>query len=713
MSESQMSSSRLEPKHAYCERPSQLSPIPELGLPSTVSLCSSADRGSMCEAEQRQMNKAGGVLESVSLVDPVNEGSRDSRDWQNAVVCAVVTLAAVALTWPIAESGVNDDWSYTKTALDLAQTGRFQYNGWAAAMLGVQACWGALFIKLFGFSFLAVRLSTVPLAAGCAVLAYKLHRCAGLPPRLSLFGSLTLALSPVFVPNAASFMTEIPGLFLFLASVYGYVGVAGVMSESGTAEDALVSARLRLWIWLGFALAAGMLAGTVRQVYWLVPILAPLYLCARGRLFRCAKSALPPLVLSVIVAFAGALAFSFWFSAQPYAIHEHVAEGLRSALRLQSLFSLMEFSIRIVLTLGVMALPIVIAIPGLFPKWLETNRQPRTCLLLGLLLTIILQFLAVSALGTKWLFPWLGNMFGRTPYLTGLAPTPYWTVPVTFPSIFWKCFSLCVTGLICGILVMTSLTRFRRRHKTGASLPSIQNLAACLGGAPAPLALLALFVIAYVPILLLKAVVPDSFGIFDRYLLPVLPGITLALLTMYHRDSKRDRLPYLAWSVLVLFTFYGIASTHDYFSQLRARLALTVQLEGRGIPRARIMGGFEYDSWTQITVAGHYNDPRIQKPDHCYTPPGSLAFDTIYTLWKYTPIVRPDYVVSLGRHRGLYDTDLPSVVFPCWLPPFRRELVVQTHERDLIYVKSFTPSPGRTAPGTSAAGALSPNTTRS
>jgi hypothetical protein len=48
-----------------------------------------------------------------------------------ALVCAAVVLLSIALCHPVAESGVNDDWSYAKTALDLAETGQLLYHGWA------------------------------------------------------------------------------------------------------------------------------------------------------------------------------------------------------------------------------------------------------------------------------------------------------------------------------------------------------------------------------------------------------------------------------------------------------------------------------------------------------------------------------------------------------------------------------------------------------
>src|SRR5437763_5616243 len=183
-----------------------------------------------------------------------------SRDKVNGFYCAAVVLVAIALTRPIAESGVNDDWSYTKTALDLAQTGQLRYNGWAAAMVGAQAFWGAAFIKIFGFSFLATRLSTVPLAAGCALLLYALHRRAQLSPALSLFGTLTVTLSPLFIPHAVTFMTEVPAFFLLLLSVFCYVQAVEQKERNASPRELNRSVTTQGLLWLVGATLTGLLA---------------------------------------------------------------------------------------------------------------------------------------------------------------------------------------------------------------------------------------------------------------------------------------------------------------------------------------------------------------------------------------------------------------------------------------------------------------------
>jgi hypothetical protein len=146
--------------------------------------------------------------------------------------------------------------------------------------------------------------------------------------------------------------------------------------------------------------------------------------------------------------------------------------------------------------------------------------------------------------------------------------------------------------------------------------------------------------------------------------------------------------------VLTLFALYGVAQAHDYFAQLRARVAVTGSLEQRGIPRTRILAGFEYDSWTQIMVAGHYNDSRIRKPEGSFVPPPkSIGFETVYILWQHAPVVQPDYVVALAPHPDLLNTDVPVVGYACWLPPFHRQLLVQTGDPSLTAVKSLPTHP--------------------
>ena len=55
---------------------------------------------------------------------------------RNGIICACVPAASLLVSWPVAEMGFVDDWSYVKTAFVFARTGHISYNGWATAMLG-------------------------------------------------------------------------------------------------------------------------------------------------------------------------------------------------------------------------------------------------------------------------------------------------------------------------------------------------------------------------------------------------------------------------------------------------------------------------------------------------------------------------------------------------------------------------------------------------
>lgn len=624
-----------------------------------------------------------------------------------AGLCAGIVLATIALTVPFAECGVADDWSYTKTAIDLARTGHLIYNGWAAAMLGAQAYWGALFIKLFGFSFFVVRLSVAPLAAACAALLYVLHRRADLPAGLALFGTLTVVLSPIFIPNAASFMTDIPALFLFLLSIYGYVRVADLL-DAGTMNTtgAGLPWQPRLWGWLLLGLSAGLLGGTVRQVVWFVPLLGSGFLLLRSWSLHQLPIAIVSLAISGMAAVTVMLHCMAWFQDQPYSIQERLPFNLLFSHR-NTLTFLCLLLVRLVQTLGLLILPLLLTLPMLYGKRLAGLQTPWLRFGSAVILTLLFWLLEWQSFNQDWFFlhphwhdlatgipvhqpwqdpepvwfpHWIGLAFSAYPSWYGTAPAPLNFIPRTLPMSVWLSLRILVTVLVCGTLALFVATHMWPRPDINtAKQPRIHK--------PIVVSLLAVFTVVYIPMLVLHGLMPDSSGLWDRYMLPVLPLATMCFLRVFQQWTGRTRLPLVSWFALSLFCFYGVAQAHDYFAQLRARLAVTHDLEKRGIPRTSIMAGFEYDGWTQITAASHYNDPRIKKPEGIYIPaPKSLGFSTIYPCWIHTPAVHPDYVVALAQHPELCMTDVPPAEFRCWSPPFKRHLIVQVRDPALAAV---------------------------
>src|ERR1039458_2306915 len=96
-----------------------------------------------------------------------------------AIVCALTLPLCAILIHPVAETGICDDWSYIKTTQILAESGHIVYNGWSTAMLGWQLYLGALFVKLFGFTFTVVRSSILLVSMATAFLVQRTFVRAG------------------------------------------------------------------------------------------------------------------------------------------------------------------------------------------------------------------------------------------------------------------------------------------------------------------------------------------------------------------------------------------------------------------------------------------------------------------------------------------------------------------------------------------------------
>ena len=218
----------------------------------------------------------------------------------DGLFCACLSIMAVLAAYPFAAMGFIDDWSYIKTADEFANTGHFVYNGWATAMLGWQIPWGALFIKLFGFSFTAPRISTLFIAFVSVFLLHRILERFGLARRSAAFGALLLGLSPIFVPLAPTFMTDISGMFVVLVCIYMCL----------RAYTAAGDRSAILWL-----IAAGLVnvaGGTVRQIAWLgALVLVPSTAWAHARpaqgtrngnrplvRIRCGHSWVPPVVVA-------------------------------------------------------------------------------------------------------------------------------------------------------------------------------------------------------------------------------------------------------------------------------------------------------------------------------------------------------------------------------------------------------------------------------
>jgi Dolichyl-phosphate-mannose-protein mannosyltransferase len=136
-----------------------------------------------------------------------------------ALPLALLMLAIMLIISPVGEFPLNDDWIYTKTVQHLLQTGQYHAHPYLNATLIVQSYWGALFCKLFGFSFTTLRFSTLLLGI---LNAWGVARCGlalGLSRSWALLCGIIIMTNPIVLGLSYSFMTDVP--FLTLSTLSG------------------------------------------------------------------------------------------------------------------------------------------------------------------------------------------------------------------------------------------------------------------------------------------------------------------------------------------------------------------------------------------------------------------------------------------------------------------------------------------------------------
>jgi Dolichyl-phosphate-mannose-protein mannosyltransferase len=505
----------------------------------------------------------------------------------------------------------------------MADTGRIVYNGWATAMLGWQIYLGALFIKLFGFSFTAVRASALIVGMATAALLQRLFVRLGVNEWNSTLATLTLTVSPLFLPLTFSFMTDVPGLFAILVCLYGCIRAIQASSDRAAIQ------------WLIFAAICNAVGGTARQIAWLgvlviVPFTAWVIRRRRGALVVAAA-----LWIVSALFIAGCM---FWFKRQPYSVSEPLIVHFH--FRSHNYQAILLF-----------LLPILIAFVVHYPikeRWAQIQAGTVILAVAGL---VGLSFAIVPTQSHSFLH------FVLAPFSDGEVTTTGFEVngfPGNQPAVLSMPIRVILTLLTYSAFFAFSLTainasRLSRRPETETENPvSNQTI----------LTILAPFTACYLVLLVTRA------AVFERYFLPFL-FLLLVFLLRFYQAKIAARLPVLTAVFVVIFAAYGVVTLHDVLAADRARLEAADTLRAAGVGRGEIRGGFEYDAWTQIELAGHLA-PKKRWPS---LPPCVSWWDSD------TPAVH-------GRYQLAYspwcfpESDFQPVGYNTWLPPHQRKIYI-------------------------------------
>ena len=141
-------------------------------------------------------------------------------------ILILLYFSAAILVRPFANLPFHDDWTYAWSVEHLLKTGELQILDWSVHYPLAQILWGALFCLPYGFSFSALRVSTVVLAWLGALALYGTLRELGRTRNESLVATLILVANPVFFVLSFSFMTDVP--FVSFANIAFFFIVRGL-----------------------------------------------------------------------------------------------------------------------------------------------------------------------------------------------------------------------------------------------------------------------------------------------------------------------------------------------------------------------------------------------------------------------------------------------------------------------------------------------------
>ena len=479
----------------------------------------------------------------------------------------------ILLVNPVGDFPLNDDWVYAFSVKSLLENSYFQIHSSSSANVGPQIYWGALFCIPQGFSFTALRLSSLTLGLFGGWATYGLLADVWRNRALALVGGLVLLVNPVYFGLANSFMTDIPFLALLITAMF--LLVRGMRTE----KTPIIVGGLLLC-----------LVGVLLRQFALVVLLgfAAAQLAKGGFGWRNVLNSVLPLVIGLVVHFA----FSRWLiesGRKPYSggigdITPHsVADFLRTAVH-ESFIALNY--------IGLFVLPLIGACIS-FSRIRVVRNGNRFAIVLvvstAIVLVSILQLRhETMPLGQNVLtYFGMGPLTLRDTYLLGL------NLPAMTPglSIFWKV----VTGasIVGASLVVLALF-------VGVRLPIITMRQGRVGRNAVwePI----FFVTIAISYFGLLVVLATRNALFERYLLPLfvlslLVAPTLAgVRTGQARSSPMRRT--VVTALLAAFASFSVLATHDYLEWNRMRwTALHDLTDEQKIDPHRIDGGYEFNGW--------------------------------------------------------------------------------------------------------------------
>lgn len=549
---------------------------------------------------------------------------RNKVDFINITLITFAWIIMTIVVNPIGDFPLNDDWAYAKSVRHFLETGNFQLPGWAVANLLPQVLWGALFCLPFGFSFTALRFSTLTLGLIGVIATYGLLKEISFNYKIALVGALILAINPLYFGLANTFMTDVPHFAVTILSLYFFC--------RGIKENSLFI----IFVAVFFAIVSLLIRQVTAALFCGYAIAYIVINKARIQSLIIASV----LFIFVPIGIQSVFANIFWPNFGNYGYKEREFVSQITYIDLKTLTNFLYFALSAFLYLGCFLFPLLIVA---FTIKLKTVESVGIKSLLKSSLLFLITTIGIWLLFGKERMPIVGNVisdWGLGPLTLRDTLLKSELVP-NYLELFWIVITIFAVIGAALLLIFTFLSTIQLFFDRGITL--YRRSLILLNNSTA--------FIYFLPLGL-------SF-FFDRYLLLLLPLFMVMVLNSLDNINSFE-LSFKTWLCTFLMILsigiFTVVATHDYLSWNRIRWQALENLMEAKISPNYIDGGFEFNGW------------------YLYDPDYPVYQEKNKTVWWW--VEKDDYIITFSTIEG-YNV-IKKYPLNNWLPfPSNYILVLQ------------------------------------
>ena len=501
----------------------------------------------------------------------------------NVLFIILLWIIMSVLVNPLGDFPLNDDWVYGRAVQSIVEKGSFTLAGGnTSANLIAQAYWGALFCLPFGFSFTALRISTLTLGLMGVLASYGLLREVGTGRPISLFGTFLIALNPIYFSLSNTFMTDIPFYSLAIMSLYFLI--------RGLKHNRRIE--------LIFGIFLSYLSLFVRQNGIVILVAFGFaYLVKKGLSKASFARAFTPTLFGICLQFI----YQSWleltnrtspnFNLQVKELSSKMLSG-----DIGTIISKLTDNTFIALTyIGLFASPLII--PIFIRKFKALPLSEKRLIIFVIPSLCILKIIRLIN-GHRYM-PFGGNFTGSVrfghilvPFGVGPLTLHIFMMDINYPvtpiilEYIWKALTIIAVfsaALLVYYLLTTIRQTFQKPEKTESISPNWLK------------ALVILSILFYFLPLGIN-------GFYDRYLLILIPllmiVVTISDPIISQSYSINAKTISIASVIMLIYGGFTIGATHDYLSWNRVRWqALHDLMQKDQISPNHIDGGYEFNGW--------------------------------------------------------------------------------------------------------------------